>query len=52
MRNEQAVTNNRHDLWARLLAEKLKLIHPKKAEQLKVQIDAWLLQFLPDHLEH
>jgi hypothetical protein len=42
---------NRHEYWARLLAEKLKLIDSKKAEQIKVQIDAWILQFLPDNLD-
>jgi hypothetical protein len=42
---------NRHECWARLLADKLKLIQPAKAEHLKVQIDTWLLQFLPENFE-
>lgn len=39
---------NLHEWWARLLAEKLKLIPPKKAEELKHQIDGMILPFLPD----
>jgi hypothetical protein len=42
---------SRHECWGRLLADKLKLIPAKKAELIKVQIDAWLLQFLPDNFE-
>jgi hypothetical protein len=47
----QLTNFNRHECWARLLAEKLKLIQPRKAEHLKVQIDTFILQFLPENFE-
>ena len=39
---------NVHEHWARLLAEKLKLLDGRKAEELKLQIDAIVLQALPE----
>jgi uncharacterized coiled-coil protein SlyX len=47
----QAGHFNRHENWARLLADKLKQIEPRKAEHMKVQIDTWVLQFLPENFE-
>lgn len=37
-----------HECWGRMTAEKLKLLDPKKAEELKLQFDALLLQLYPD----
>jgi hypothetical protein len=43
---------NLHECWARHLAEKMKAIPPKKAEQLKIQIDQLVFNYLPDDEEY
>ena len=37
-----------HELWAQLLADKIRLLKKKQAEQFKNKVDAMIIELLPD----